>query len=147
MGPQGSRALDAEGHQIHDSFTIKIFPALQAELEYADANNILVEVTPHFWVIFAETLLGFELPLTRAPCARDVRGSLGHQHRCVWKQLGDVQREPHGKLLWLVSGPSSASRRPAMPWMRHALSKATNLEDAYTRVPCSSEDPADYHSI
>lgn len=137
-----AEALDAEGLEIHDSLYNQDLPALQAELEHADAETLVLVGHAPFLGYVAETLLGYELPLTKgAVCAIDVRGSLGHQHECVWKQLGDV-REPHGKLLWLVSGPST------QPWEAlDALDKActqaaSNLEDAYAEFRAHPEDPA-----
>ena len=124
-----AEALDAEGLEIHDSLYDQDLPALQAELEHADAETLILVGHAPFLGYVAETLLGFELPLTKgAVCAIDVRGSLGHQHECVWKQLGDV-REPHGKLLWLVSGPSTQPWETLDALDEACAHAATNLEE------------------
>ena len=137
-----AEALDAEGLEIHDSLYDQDLPALQAELEHADAETLVLVGHAPFLGYVAETLLGFELPLTKgAVCAIDVRGSLGHQHECVWKQLGDV-REPHGKLLWLVSGPSTQPWETLDALDEACAHAATNLEDAYTEFRVHPEDPA-----
>ena len=137
-----AEALDAEGLEIHDSLYDQDLPALQAELEHADAETLILVGHAPFLGYVAETLLGFELPLTKgAVCAIDVRGSLGHQHECVWKQLGDV-REPHGKLLWLVSGPSTQPWETLDALDEACAHAATNLEDAYAEFRAHPEDPA-----
>ena len=64
-----AEALDAEGLEIHDSLYDQDLPALQAELEHADAETLILVGHAPFLGYVAETLLGFELPLTRAPCA------------------------------------------------------------------------------
>lgn len=65
-----AEALDAEGLEIHDSLYDQDLPALQAELEHADAETLILVGHAPFLGYVAETLLGFELPLTKgAVCA------------------------------------------------------------------------------
>ena len=60
-----AEALDAEGLEIHDSLYNQDLPTLQAELEHADAETLVLVGHAPFLGYVAEALLGYELPLTK----------------------------------------------------------------------------------